>query len=107
MSLCLFCVFIRISRPPKYTRTDTLFPYTTLFRSPSGHAACAGRGRMVGTCPPSTVIPAKSGILLFFLIAEQRSQPPAYARVTNKKNLPKQAIRSEEHTSDLKSLMRI
>src|SRR3546814_11924450 len=29
--LCLF--FLRIRRPPRSTRTDTLFPYTTLFRS--------------------------------------------------------------------------
>src|SRR3546814_20138928 len=30
--VCLFC-FVRIRRPPRSTRTDTLFPYTTLFRS--------------------------------------------------------------------------
>src|SRR3546814_153750 len=30
-----------IRRPPRSTRTDTLFPYTTLFRSPSQHAAVA------------------------------------------------------------------
>src|SRR3546814_15148799 len=30
----LFCVFVlRLRRPPRSTRTDTLFPYTTLFRS--------------------------------------------------------------------------
>src|SRR3546814_20597472 len=29
--------FLMIRRPPRSTRTDTLFPYTTLFRSPSGH----------------------------------------------------------------------
>src|SRR3546814_15746834 len=29
---CVFC-FLRIRRPPRSTRTDTLFPYTTLFRS--------------------------------------------------------------------------
>src|SRR3546814_7510043 len=34
--------FLMIRGPPKYTRTDTLFPYTTLFRS---HAARAGFGR--------------------------------------------------------------
>src|SRR3546814_11459432 len=28
-----YCVFLRIRRPPRSTRTDTLFPYTTLFRS--------------------------------------------------------------------------
>src|SRR3546814_3694813 len=27
------CLFLRIRRPPRSTRTDTLFPYTTLFRS--------------------------------------------------------------------------
>src|SRR3546814_7824160 len=32
------CVFLMIRRPPISTRTDTLFPYTTLFRSPRLHA---------------------------------------------------------------------
>src|SRR3546814_2260384 len=31
--LCCVCVFLMIRRPPRSTRTDTLFPYTTLFRS--------------------------------------------------------------------------
>src|SRR3546814_6193202 len=31
-----------IRRPPRSTRTDTLFPYTTLFRSPRGHGRAAG-----------------------------------------------------------------
>src|SRR3546814_8182863 len=33
MSLCIFFFFLMIRRPPRSTRTDTLFPYTTLFRS--------------------------------------------------------------------------
>src|SRR3546814_5482681 len=36
LSLCIICsffFFLRIRRPPRSTRTDTLFPYTTLFRS--------------------------------------------------------------------------
>src|SRR3546814_9060605 len=32
-SFCLFVFFLMIRRPPRSTRTDTLFPYTTLFRS--------------------------------------------------------------------------
>src|SRR3546814_15208578 len=32
----MLCFFLRIRRPPRSTRTDTLFPYTTLFRSLSG-----------------------------------------------------------------------
>src|SRR3546814_16768744 len=35
-SLCRFVFFLMIRRPPRSTRTDTLFPYTTLFRSARG-----------------------------------------------------------------------
>src|SRR3546814_17343968 len=43
--LCNYVFFLMIRRPPRSTRTDTLFPYTTLFRSP---ATCAS------SCPPRT-----------------------------------------------------
>src|SRR3546814_15632164 len=47
--LCLFLVytlfFLMIRRPPRSTRTDTLFPYTTLFRSPRSLASHEGRDR--------------------------------------------------------------
>src|SRR3546814_20586224 len=36
MFLSMFFFFLMIRRPPRSTRTDTLFPYTTLFRSPVG-----------------------------------------------------------------------
>src|SRR3546814_17564739 len=35
----MFFFFLMIRRPPRSTRTDTLFPYTTLFRSPRGGSA--------------------------------------------------------------------
>src|SRR3546814_8039689 len=35
--MLLLCCCLRIQRPPRFTRTDTLFPYTTLFRSPLYH----------------------------------------------------------------------
>src|SRR3546814_1532545 len=38
-SICVFFFFLMIRRPPRPTRTDTLFPYTTLFRSPALHRA--------------------------------------------------------------------
>src|SRR3546814_14748222 len=47
--LLLFLFFLRIRRPPRSTRTDTLFPYTTLFRSrrlrpiPPGRASTPAR----------------------------------------------------------------
>src|SRR3546814_10179284 len=42
-----------IRRPPRFTRTDTLFPYTTLFRSPAGSTArAATRARPRSRAPP-------------------------------------------------------
>src|SRR3546814_1498419 len=41
------CLFLMIPRPPRSTRTDTLFPYTTLFRSGAGSSAM--RYRLVGS----------------------------------------------------------
>src|SRR3546814_16698313 len=38
-----FFFFLMIRRPPRSTRTDTLFPYTTLFRSAEAHRAEAAR----------------------------------------------------------------
>src|SRR3546814_18764762 len=51
MSLSYFFFFLMIRRPPRSTRTDTLFPYTTLFRSPlipelAGHLIAGGGKRM-------------------------------------------------------------
>src|SRR3546814_6248884 len=81
-----------IRRPPRSTRTDTLFPYTTLFRSPRDD----GRGR----------ISAGQGL------RSNRSRPPrsrdrTVARHVLGHRLVGRADRSEEHTSELQSLMRI
>src|SRR3546814_18091184 len=63
MSLILFRCFLMIRRPPRPTRTYTLLPYTTLFRSPVRHGA--GRVRRAVTDPgagPATrgcVVPAR------------------------------------------------
>src|SRR3546814_11206787 len=44
-----FCFFLMIRRPPRSTRTDTLFPYTTLFRSLIGRAlSSSGRIELPG-----------------------------------------------------------
>src|SRR3546814_8407642 len=76
MLVCFFLLMIR--RPPRSTRTDTLFPYTTLFRS-FGFRYCPFPQRLV--CLP---VNCKCG-----------------ASVRDGYN------RSEEHTSELQSLMRI
>src|SRR3546814_19048164 len=44
---CLFRVFfLMVRRPPRATRTDTLCPYTTLFRSPGDEVAAAAVGHV-------------------------------------------------------------
>src|SRR3546814_17465063 len=73
--------FLMIRRPPRSTRTDTLFPYTTLFRS--------GRGRragLLGQCAAGFHRRRTRGQLRRFRHPDRRS---------------------EEHTSELQSLMRI
>src|SRR3546814_15497717 len=52
-SYSLFFFFLMIRRPPRSTRTDTLFPYTTLFRSLwGGILLCAGRTAAAGAVVP-------------------------------------------------------
>src|SRR3546814_5399179 len=72
-----YCVlfFLMIRRPPRSTRTDTLFPYTTLFRS---------AGNVVDPMELAELYGVDN--LRYFFMRE---------------------IRSEEHTSELQSLMRI
>src|SRR3546814_4818839 len=81
-----------IRRPPRSTRTATLFPYTTLFRSgPGGLEAArvsAGRGHDVA-------------------LFEAANDPGGQIRVAVQAKRRRELIRSEEHTSELQSLMRI
>src|SRR3546814_10173541 len=78
-----------IRRPPRSTRTDTLFPYTTLFRSaPSGAPSTAGRLRRVGT-------------------AGRCSRARTHNPAPPDRRPGDTGRRSEEHTSELQSLMRI
>src|SRR3546814_4187837 len=75
--------FLMIRRPPRSTRTDTLFPYTTLFRS-------RGDGDIrVAFCR---------------FVAVAFHDAAAWA---NRSARASEWLRSEEHTSELQSLMRI
>src|SRR3546814_6528709 len=78
-----------IRRPPRSTRTDTLFPYTTLFRSLFATAACSRSTSSLGggganPLPIPPLLDAQPG-----------------------RSFALQVQRSEEHTSELQSLMRI
>src|SRR3546814_3328436 len=94
--IMLLFVFVMIRRPPRSTRTDTLFPYTTLFRSivplrPAGRGGDQGLG---------------SGDLA------RRRRKGGVAGVDLRRMDQRLAVepqpqdRSEEHTSELQSLMR-
>src|SRR3546814_2349194 len=88
-----------IRRPPRSTRTDTLFPYTTLFRSAAANGQERRRRRATHLCQAAKradhrekyrpMCPYPSG-----LHAGHRAVDPMDTR-------------SEEHTSELQSLMRI
>src|SRR3546814_17100028 len=91
----LFCVMIfilffllMIRRPPRSTRTDTLFPYTTLFRSTELQGVAQPGCRSARGADCSKVLGIE-------------------AIVSHHRRLDRVPIRSEEHTSELQSLMRI
>src|SRR3546814_9872275 len=77
-----------IRRPPRSTRTDTLFPYTTLFRSHLSRYICSF----------GYICSAAMASLLF---ASSGDGAQAILRLDARRQ-----IRSEEHTSELQSLMR-
>src|SRR3546814_8059939 len=77
--------FLMIRRPPRSTRTDTLFPYTTLFRSPFFSARFA-------YASPTQLNSCGRKVWRNFASHSQIGMP---------------LRRSEEHTSELQSLMRI
>src|SRR3546814_8735438 len=87
-----------IRRPPRSTRTDTLFPYTTLFRSHK-----LGSNESPGT--ESQISRRPSGIRRRARDRERQHPAQAGHDVRNPQAVGGQ--RSEEHTSELQSLMRI
>src|SRR3546814_5258071 len=95
----MFFCFLMIRRPPRSTRTDTLFPYTTLFRS--------------ADCPEDIRIeqPAFEAFIICRInigsfrhgVAERNTRCAAIPCLVAAQRIGK----SEEHTSELQSLMRI
>src|SRR3546814_1109409 len=88
-----------ILRPPRSTRTDTLFPYATLFRSPpppDSATSCAAS-------PPASSSPPRC------LRRSPPARSPAFptCAAARPSATAIRSGRSEEHTSELQSLMRI
>src|SRR3546814_6613764 len=96
-----------IRRPPRSTRTDTLFPYTTLFRSLRRRTVGAvGRGRLRHRRR------ARRHPRLHGLVRRRLCGPRVVAHLEGRRAAdPAErtalSARSEEHTSELQSLMRI
>src|SRR3546814_4915336 len=92
--------FLMIRRPPRSTRTDTLFPYTTLFRScfltsrPTATTSCCPTA-----CSGFPKTPPKSACCWPSSMRSHRQRNWSLAICLTR--------RSEEHTSELQSLMRI
>src|SRR3546814_16903128 len=86
----LLFFFLMIRRPPRSTRTDTLFPYTTLFRSIS-----------------HTSVPYDDTGLVAHLDAERPHRGTAFQWFRDDGVLALLPLKSEEHTSELQPLMRI
>src|SRR3546814_15946648 len=98
-------VLLMIRRPPRSTRTDTLFPYTTLFRSTA--AARAGprtdlqAGGVLSRCRAhGEQLPLRAGTGRQLPAPGRRDPAAGGGRL-------RAGRRSEEHTSELQSLMRI
>src|SRR3546814_1521789 len=102
-----------IRRPPRSTRTDTLFPYTTLFRSPSNYPNIEAADMMPidathepsrkswvqSANSPDTDFPIQN-LPLGIFSRDGIDRRPGVA-------IGAHILRSEEHTSELQSLMRI
>src|SRR3546814_5236563 len=142
--MCCICFFLMLRRPPISTRTDTLFPYTTLFRSDMADGAHETGDLMVGGLG-GEIVPRDVGpfgndqyvnrrlraniiegqrefvlvdlgarqfaaqdagddvvLVVRLLRIDRHFDAPGYWSVW----LGKSVLRSEEHTSELQSLMR-
>src|SRR3546814_17858533 len=91
MYMCIGIFVLMIRRPPRSTRTDTLFPYTTLFRS---------QRRLVGQFAHRPVERRARRAEIAVRQMHVGGDPRRLARHVGRD-------RSEEHTSELQSLMRI
>src|SRR3546814_4112378 len=95
-----------IRRPPRSTRTDTLFPYTTLFRSFDGKTmAGSGRGTMTLAHELDRYLSVRRSLGYDFGTAERALR--RFVQYADEQGVNHITTRSEEHTSELQSLMRI
>src|SRR3546814_5482744 len=93
-----------IRRPPRSTRTDTLFPYTTLFRSLRSFLDALQAGQ---ECFGGDLAHRALGAV-FLTVGSDEQQRRRTGHLPRLHQCPVgRIVRSEEHTSELQSLMRI
>src|SRR3546814_4973966 len=101
-----------LRRPPRSTRTDTLFPYTTLFRSPFA-AGMIENGIDHTSVEGATTLPYHVPNIAVDLHTTDVGVPVLWWRAVGSTHTAYSTeafideLRSEEHTSELQSLMRI
>src|SRR3546814_12905083 len=112
--LCVVCFFfLRVRLPPRCTRTYTLFPYTTLFRSLCRGADVGTGRRGAGDHRPPSQARVDRGDDVIVGVNKYRLKDEDLLEtleVDNTKVREAQVARlgrSDEHTSELQSLMRI
>src|SRR3546814_5093864 len=99
-----------IRRPPRSTRPDTLFPYTTLFRSGGRDRAEGHHVTEIAVQKPlrEAVIVPGAHVLEVHLVEHDPDRDARHAAHGEaQRPLAQRRRRSEEHTSELQSLMRI
>src|SRR3546814_8047766 len=94
-------LFLMIRRPPRSTRTDTLFPYTTLFRSVHEIGGVRLRPRPAGRQPASVLRRRRRRRADHDPVRRAGLHQRAHGRAARDR-----PCRSEEHTSELQSIMR-
>src|SRR3546814_20584301 len=105
----LFFFFLMIRRPPISTRTDTLFPYTTLFRSSARSGVRVSMRLSVCVCLYASAVAILHPPRLVPSLWRQHDCNSYLLQYENNIDalLGRCRMRSEEHTSELQSLMRI
>src|SRR3546814_6120807 len=99
-----------IRLPPRSTRTDTLFPYTPLFRSYVGRGTMVDTWATVGSCAQIGANCHLSGGVGIGGVLEPLQASPTIIEddcFVGARSEIVEGVRSEEHTSELQSLMRI
>src|SRR3546814_1545941 len=94
-----------IRRPPRSTRTDTLFPYTTLFKASGTGTALIKAIDVIRDANTRKSRDLPDGVPLPFPNRQWKRLITESGRIDRRRY--EIAIRSEEHTSELQSLMRI